>query len=86
MIERTHDYDWTFVHSQSADEFEQHLATFEAFTSVRLVSIYSDICKQEQKMSDTLQHPRLVALVDGNNNVMRYHECIPDPNSAHRIR
>lgn len=86
MIERTHQYDWSNVHSLSSDAWEQHFAQFDAFTTVGLVSIYSDVCKQEQILADTLQQARLVALVDGNSTVVRYTECYPNPHSAHRIR
>ncbi len=86
MINRINNYDWSNVHSMNIDALEQYLSQFEAFTTVTLVSIYSDVCKQEQILADTLQHPRLVALIDNGNIVVKHTECLPDPHSAHRIR
>lgn len=85
MIDRINNYDWSNVHSMHSDTWEQHLAQFASFTTVELVSIYSDVCKQEQTLADTLQQPRLVALVN-DGVVLRHTECMPNPHSAHRIR
>lgn len=86
MIERVQQYDWSNVHSMQSDNWEQHLAQFASFTTVVLPSVYSDVCKQEQILADTLQHARLVALIDSDNVVVRHTECLPNPHSAHRIR
>lgn len=82
-------YDWSTVDVPLDIVFTD----IDAFTTVVVPSTYSDICKQEQIMSDTLQQTRLVALVTARADnpaehpqVLRYHLCTPNPHSPHRMR
>ena len=82
MIERITQYNWTTL--GGVPQIDQH--EWRAFTTVVRPSAYADICGQEQRMADTLQQYRLVAMVDEKRNVTRYYICEPDPHSAHRIK
>lgn len=89
MRNQINKYDWSNIEIPA----DLHIDQIDAFTTVVVPSTYSDICKQEQIMADTLQQTRLVALVTERATpdvvlpyVLRYHVCHPDPNSAHRMR
>lgn len=81
------DYDWTPAGGMP-------LVTVEAFSTLTSRSIYSDVCKAEQLMADTLQERRLVALVDRHQGsdgdfydvVVDYLVLMPNTNSPHRVR
>lgn len=74
---RIYSYRWEFAGGLPDIEYR-------AFTVAATRSIYSDICKNEQVMADTLQQRRLVALVDGTV-VLEYSIIEPDPNSVHKV-
>lgn len=89
MKQQLNQYDWSNVDVPVEIAFTD----IDAFTTVVVPSTYSDICKQEQIMADTLQQTRLVALVTERATtdtmlpyVLRYHLCQPNPHSAHRMR
>jgi len=75
--ERIYSYRWEFAGGLPDIEYR-------AFTVAATRSIYSDICKNEQVMADTLQQRRLVALVDGTV-VLDYTILEPNPNSVHKV-
>lgn len=83
MIERIAEYKWATIGGVPKTV---PLDEWRAFTTVTRPSAYADICGQEQRMADTLQQYRLVAMVDDQRNVTRYYICEPNPNSAHRIK
>lgn len=74
---RIYSYRWEFAGGLPDIEYR-------AFTVAATRSIYSDICKNEQVMADTLQQRRLVALVDGTV-VLDYSILEPNPNSVHKV-
>lgn len=77
---RIYSYRWEFAGGLPDIEYR-------AFTVAATRSIYSDICKNEQVMADTLQQRRLVALVDGlaSTIVKDYTIIEPNPNSVHKV-
>lgn len=83
MQDRIDQYNWQHVGGAPSGDFA-------TFTTIAVPSIYSDVCKQEQMLADTLQQTRLVAQVadphDPTSAVIRYHICTPNPHSPHRMR
>jgi len=76
MITRIIDYTWTDAGGLPDIEY----SAFSTFTSR---TIYADVIKGEQRMANTNQQRRLVALVDGDN-VVEYTIIEPNPASVDR--